>query len=152
MTLLWLPLQGRNAHALGRELLEQAVGGKLPEIALTQRGKPYFADDSRHFSISHTPRHVFVAVSDRNIGIDAEESDRPVRPAAVKRLLSPEEWQRCQAESDPNAAFLRLWVQKEAAAKLSGQGLTHDVNKTNFRPDSPTVHLIDGCFVAILEE
>ena len=152
MILLWEPLEGRDPHALGRALLTRAVGGTLPEIAVNQWGKPYFPGDPRHFSITHTPRHVFVALSDRNIGIDAEETDRPIRERTARRLLSPAEWGRYCRCGDRNAAFLRLWVQKEAAAKLSGRGLTRELNQTDFRPDSEDVRIIDGCFVAVLEE
>ena len=152
MILLWERLKGRDAHLLGRELLARAVGGQLPEIAVTERGKPYFPHDPRHFSITHTAHHVFVAVSEKNIGIDAEETSRAVKETTARRLLSPTEWQRYQVSTDKNAAFLRLWVQKEASAKRSGEGLTHAVNKTDFRPEADCVRLIDGCFVAVLEE
>lgn len=152
MVLLWKKLEGESGHAAGRALLKQALGGECPEIALTQRGKPYFVDDPRHFSVTHTPSHVFVAVSERNLGIDAEECDRPVKDTTMRRLLSPAEYARCSACPEPREAFLRLWVQKEAAAKLTGRGLTHDVNKTDFSPDAACVQIIDGCFVAILEE
>lgn len=152
MVLLWEPLDGRDAHELGRKLLTQALGGVCPPILKEKRGKPYFADDPRHFSISHTRSHVFVAVSDRNIGIDAEECSRPVRPSAPAHLLSDTEYARYLASPDRDAAFLRLWVQKEAAAKLTGRGVDHSVNTTDFYPDAACVRIIDGCFVAIMEE
>lgn len=152
MVLLWERLEGRDAHELGRLLLARAVGSPLPEIALGERGKPGFVSDPRHFSVTHTHRHVFVAVSDRPVGIDAEEMDRIIRPTAFEHLLSPQEKQRCIAFGDKNAAFLRLWVQKEAEVKRTGAGLTRDVNKTNYCPGSPAVQEIDGCYVAIMED
>ena len=41
--------------------------------------------------------------------------------------------------------------QKEAAAKLSGEGLRGYPNHTNFSLDDPRVQQIDGCLVAVIE-
>ena len=43
-------------------------------------------------------------------------------------------------------------VLKEAAAKLSGEGLRGFPNHTNFSLDDPRVREIDGCIVAVLRE
>ena len=47
------------------------------------------------------------------------------------------------------AHLLRLWVLKEAAAKLSGEGLRGYPNHTDFSPEDPRLREIDGCIVAI---
>ena len=70
------PLEGRNGHEAGRQLLaalyREHVGEELPEIRTADRGKPFFADSPWHFSISHTPRRVFCALSRQEVGIDAD--------------------------------------------------------------------------------
>ena len=149
-------LGNRTGHQVGRLLLErlylQATGESLPEIALTPQGKPYFVDSPWHFSISHTKHHAFCALAKSPLGIDAEEMDRPIKPALAEKVLSPSEKLRYDGCSDKNNAFLRLWVLKEAAAKLTGEGLQGYPNHTDFSPDDPRIQMIDGCFVAVFTE
>lgn len=148
-------LEGRSGHEAGRQLLAelyfQKTGLSLPEIHITDWGKPYFADSPLHFSITHTPRHAFCVLSERPVGIDAEEMDRPISDKLARKILSPSEKLRYDAAADKRAALLRLWVLKEAAAKLSGEGLRGYPNHTDFSPDDPRIRETDGCFVAILE-
>ena len=152
ITLAWCPLEGVSGHEAGRQLLRQLCGGELPEIAVTDRGKPYFPDGRFHFSISHTGRHAFCAAASRNIGIDAEEMDRPIRMELSGKILSQAELVRFREAEDPREALLRLWVLKEADAKRSGDGLRGYPNHTDFSPEDPRVLKIAGCYVAVLAE
>jgi 4'-phosphopantetheinyl transferase len=149
------PLNGRTGHAAGRQLLarlyREETGQECPEIAVAERGKPYFLNGNLHFSISHTKDHVFCALSDRPVGLDAEETDREIKPQLAEKILSEPEKRRFDAASDRRAALLRLWVLKEAAAKLSGEGLRGYPNHTDFAPDDPRITEIDGCYVAVIE-
>ena len=85
-------LEGRTGHEAGRQLLEmlyrEAAGEDLPEIRITDRGKPYFPDSSWHFSISHTRSHAFCVLSRNNVGLDAEESDRKINLKLSEKILS----------------------------------------------------------------
>lgn len=149
-------LNGRSGHEAGRELLRrlyyEETGKPLPEIRIQKRGKPFFADSPLHFSISHTERHAFCVLAHCPVGMDAEEMDRMVRPALMQRALSPAEQVRCAQAEDPRLAFLALWVQKEAAVKLTGEGLQCMPNQTDFYPDAPCVQTWEDCLVAILAE
>ncbi len=151
MELAHRPLQGKNSHIAGRELLaelyQKATGEALPPIKITPRGKPYFVDSPWHFSISHTKNHVFCALSRYPIGIDAEETDRMADPRLAERWLSPAEQERITC----NADLLRLWVLKEAYAKHTGRGIGNYLKNTNFDPYDSRIQEIDGCFVAIME-
>ena len=156
MQLQWMPLEGQDGHAAGRMLLAQmyteATGQPLPAIAVTESGKPYFPEATWHFSISHTPRHVFCCLAPVNVGIDAEETDRQVDLKLAGRYFSPEEQHLLAAADDPRQAFLRLWVLKEAYAKLTGRGIGNYLRQTHFSPEDPRIQRIHGCFVAILSE
>ena len=156
MKLAWRRLEGRSGHEVGRELLAELyrreTGEALPEIRLTDRGKPYFPDRAYHFSISHTKRHAFCVLSEKNIGIDAEELDRKVNLSLGDKILSPEEKRQFDAAADKQTALLTFWVLKEAAAKLSGEGLRGYSNHTDFSLDDPRVTEIDGCLVAVITE
>ena len=148
-------LRNRTGHEAGRELLarlyREATGRDCPEIAVTDRGKPYFVTGEWHFSISHTNKHVFCAVSSRPVGLDAEEADRQINLKLAEKILSEPEKMRFEAAPDRREALLKLWVLKEAAAKLSGEGLRGYPNRTDFDPGDPRVTEQDGCYVAILE-
>lgn len=156
MMLAHCPLEGRSGHEAGRELLARlyrdATGEDLPEIAVTDRGKPYFPDSPWHFSISHTPNHAFCALAAHPIGIDAEEQDRKLNLRLAEKILSPTEKAQFDAADDPRTALLTFWVLKEAAAKLSGEGLRGYPNHTAFSLDDPRVSHVAGCILAVFEE
>ena len=46
--------------------------------------------------------------------------------------------------------LLKFWVLKEAYAKLTGRGLGNYLGQTDFDPE--TAQIIDGGYVAVLEE
>lgn len=148
-------LTGQSGHEAGRDLLaklyREETGEALPEILITDRGKPYFADGFLHFSISHTPHHAFCVLSKDNVGIDAEERNRNINLKLAEKILSPAEKLQFDTAADPSKALLTFWVLKEAAAKLSGEGLRGYPNDTNFSLEDPRVTEIDGCLVAVLE-
>lgn len=151
--LIWQRLEGRSGHDVGRELLAKAyrdwTGQEMPPIAVGDRGKPYFVGSSLHFSISHTRNHAFCALSDRPVGIDAEEPERKISPKLAEKILSPTEKARYDGTRE---TLLRFWVLKEAAVKLSGEGLRGYPNHTDFDPTDERIQIIDGCFVAVLTE
>ena len=146
------PGQGHEAgRALLAQLYEAHVGGEMPAIVIGERGKPYFADKSVHFSISHTPRHVFCALSSRPIGIDAEELTRNIDLRLAGKILSPTEKAQFEAATDKRRALLTFWVLKEADGKQNGFGINANPNKTAFSLDDPRVTEQDGCLVAIVD-
>ena len=147
------PKQGHeDGRKLLRQLFETHVGGEMPPIAIGERGKPYFEGHPIHFSITHTPNHVFCALSHRPIGIDAEELDRKFSLRVADKILSPTEKAQLEAATDKSRALLTFWVLKEAAGKCSGQGINANPNKTKFSLDDPRVQVIENCLVAIVEE
>ena len=149
-------LAGRTGHEAGRQLLKtlyrEETGEDLPEIRTTERGKPYFPDSPWHFSISHTPKHAFCVLSRNNVGLDAEELDRKINLTLAEKILSPGEKLEFDAAENQEKALLTFWVLKEAAAKLSGEGLRGYPNHTNFSLEDPRVTETDGCIVAVMEE
>ena len=87
------PLDGLCGHEAGRQLLAQLyrreTGEDLPPILKTNRGKPYVVDSGWHFSISHTNRRVFCALSRRNIAVDAEECGCNESEGFLETLVFP---------------------------------------------------------------
>ena len=152
MELAWQRLEGRNGHEVGRQLLRAHCGGALPTICHTEQGKPYFLDCDLHFSISHTESHAFCCISSENIGIDSEECDRAIDLRLAEKFLSPAEKRHFDAAADKRQCLLRLWVLKEAYSKLLGKGIGNYLAATDFAPDDPRIQIIDGCFVAVIED
>lgn len=107
----WEPL---CAYALlGLALSERYGWRTLPELAVTERGRPFFpgAPEVR-FSLSHTGGAALAVVSDRPVGVDVERL-RPVRAAALRRTEG--------AASERE--FFQIWVRREARCKLRGVGV-----------------------------
>ena len=156
MRIAFCNVSGRTGHEAGRQLLKelylQETGEDLPEIRITDRGKPYFPDSPWHFSISHTSKHAFCVLSRNNVGLDAEELDRKINLKLAEKVLSPWEKAQFDAAENPEKVLLTFWVLKEAAAKLSGEGLRIYPNHTNFSLDDSRVTELDGCIVAVMEE
>lgn len=156
MVIRWCRIENQTPHEAGRALLADAyrelTGLALPEIAVTDRGKPYFPGSEVFFSISHTRRHALVALADKPVGIDAEELDRQVSPKLAEKILSPGELVQYRQAADPNRALLTFWVLKEAQAKCSGEGLRGYPNRTDFSLEDPRVFECDGCVCAVIQE
>lgn len=155
MKLAYAPVDSRGSHAVGRALLAEMyrseTGEEMPAIVLRERGKPCFQEGKWHFSITHTRRHVFCALSDRPVGIDAEELDRNVNLRLADKILSPEEKAQLDAAPDKRRALLTFWVLKEAVAKYTGEGLRGYPNETRFSLDDPRVTETHGCLLAVVE-
>lgn len=151
-----MEIQPGTGHAAGRRLLaelyRQRTGGALPRILLTDTGKPYWPDSNLHFSITHTRRHVFCAIDDGPIGIDAEELDRDIDLRLAQKILSPGELRQFRQAPDPKRALLTFWVLKEAQVKCTGEGLRGYPKYTDFSLDDPRVKIQDGCLVAVIQE
>lgn len=146
--------EGKTGHETGRELLEEMyrefIGGPMPAIAIAPLGKPYFLGSDVHFSITHTKHHVFCALAETPIGIDAEELNRKVNPLLTEKILSPMEKEQYNLAEDKNKALLTFWVLKEAAGKCTGQGVQGYPKHTNFLLSDPRVQKQEGCLVAVI--
>ena len=147
---------GQTGHDAAWQLLErmyrQITGGVLPAVERTALGKPYFLDSPWHFSLTHTKGHAFCVLSQKPVGIDAEEEDRKINLALADKILSPGERAQYDAAADKRLALLTFWVLKEAQVKCTGQGLQGYPKDTDFSLEDPRVQKIDGCLVAVIEE
>ncbi len=112
------------AGALLQYALDQAgVPRSNRTLAFIGNGKPILAPDTGfHFSLSHSGPVALCAYGPAPLGADVEKPDRPAL-RVVQRKCPPGEWAWLQAQPDPEAAFFRLWVLKEAYVKALGTGL-----------------------------
>ncbi|MCQ2500768.1 MAG: 4'-phosphopantetheinyl transferase superfamily protein [Lachnospiraceae bacterium] len=101
-----------------------------------QAGKPYLQSHPEIcFSIAHSGSCAAVAVSDQEIGLDAELIDKaPMK--IMKRVFSPNEADRVHGSAYPDLEFFRIWTRKESFGKYLGTGLSTLVLKTDtFLPE-----------------
>ena len=125
-----------------REILFQYFQIPNATILRTKNGKPYLENSQKHslfFSVTHTNEKLFIAVSNREIGIDAEEKNREINYRAVIKKFSALE----QADIQNKEDFLRLWTIKESVIKWLGGTLALDLKQirlergTVFYNDAP---------------
>lgn len=127
---------GLDARRLLDRLYQETVGQPMPPFCAAKRGKPYFANSPLHCSTPHRAM-VFCALAETEVGLDAEQLGRPVRPALVKKVLSSQEYCLWQQAEDPDRLFLSLWTLKEATVKYTGDGLRGYPNHLSFDPPGP---------------
>ncbi len=99
------------------------------EILKTEKGKPYFKNISDlFFSISHTDSLTVIAVSDCEVGIDAEKI-RKADLRVLRRFLKEESDYVNACDSDRR--FFEIWTKKEAYLKYKGTGLSGGLQSVN---------------------
>jgi phosphopantetheinyl transferase len=101
-----------------------------PKICRTENGKPYLESPKKQlfFSVSHTKDKLFIAFSNENVGLDAENLDRKVNYLPILRRFPIEERGEIECLED----FLRHWTAKESAVKWLGGTLAQDLSKITY--------------------
>ena len=110
-----------------RRLLSAALGS-APVLSSDGFGKPFCADRSVEFNISHSGDVVLVALAAGfQVGIDVERQD-PISDMAAtwRRNFHPGEVAELDRLDKDEAlfGFLRCWTRKEAVSKALGVGLS----------------------------
>lgn len=144
----------RYRHELGRRTCAAAYlllcEGLRKEHGITEKpvfefgehGKPsIIGRPDLHFSLSHCREAAICVLSDRPVGIDIESVGR-YNERLVRYTMNDEEMAQILASNRPDIAFTRLWTQKEAVLKCTGEGIGNDLKNVlkNFRESSPTTH------------
>lgn len=126
---------GRRQSLLAYRLLCQGLREgygitEQPTFEYGEHGKPRLQPPLPHFSLSHCREAVCCAISDRPVGIDIENTGRKVGNGIVRYSMNEEEQRQIEeagslpdGSNESDRAFLRLWTQKEAVAKLLGTGI-----------------------------
>jgi len=135
-------LQARAQTLAARALLRQAMAclcAGAPQryrIAHDARGKPVWQDRNGlawpHFNLSHSARLVVCALSSHPVGVDVESTRRPLHidNLAIHCLHSSEAaWLGHAGTPRARRRFLALWTIKEACLKVSGEGLSQDMDQ-----------------------
>lgn len=117
--------QGICAELLLYAALRKAAPGIFlpPDIAADEHGKPYLRGSNLFFSLSHSGKFAFCALSDSELGADVQLISR-YDPALVSRFFAAGERKYIEKSTDRDLAFTRVWAMKESYIKALGMGLS----------------------------
>jgi 4'-phosphopantetheinyl transferase len=117
------------SHLALREILASRLGVTADAIRIEQgeTGKPFLPGNELHFNLTHSGEVALVALCEQApLGIDLERvHELGDLDALLRRVCTERERERLAAMPEPSriAAFLRLWVRKEALVKATGEGI-----------------------------
>jgi 4'-phosphopantetheinyl transferase len=124
--------KGRREFAVARAVLRAILGNYLglppPAVPVVDAGKPHLADGELEFSVSHAGDVALIAIARAPVGVDIE----CVEPIGADELAGLGEFVFSEREretwlgrppSDRLGAYYRLWTQKEAYLKATGEGI-----------------------------
>ena len=63
---------------------------KLPEIKYSKTGKPYFKNSVIYFNYSHSKNYIACAISNKEVGIDIEETNTNISDKVSNKYLDNE--------------------------------------------------------------
>nr|WP_159394051.1 4'-phosphopantetheinyl transferase superfamily protein [Streptomyces sp. NRRL F-5755] len=130
----------RTRSVMARWLALQAasrfVGGPWANLRLGRhhRGRPYVMAQPRlSLSMAHSGRYAVAAVAlDGLVGVDVEEITR-VTALPDSAFLTSAESSEMSLARDDGEGRAALWVLKESAMKMTGEGLRAGMRRVSFR-------------------
>lgn len=116
------------------------------KIMRNAHGKPYFENfPIFYFNVSHSGDLTVIAVSEQNVGIDAEKLRIP--NLKVAKRFCEDEYAYINKTPTPTA-FFEIWTKKEAYLKYLGEGLHGGLNSFSvFKTDTPIKTFKNGDYV-----
>lgn len=91
---------------------------RLPEIARTPYGKPYFLNyPELYFNYSHSKHAAACVLSKQAVGIDLEQI-RNYSEKTAQRFCSQGEWVWLQRQPDLNKAWIQIWTNERSMVKI----------------------------------
>lgn len=103
------------------------------DVKLGKNGKPYLKSGKFFYNLTHTDGLVMLAVSDKEVGIDAEKFREDDFSKVVEKYTSQGEKERILTNKD----FLCLWTKKESFVKYLGGNVITDAKAVTFEQNYP---------------
>lgn len=91
-------------------------------FSYTKKGKPFFENQNLYFSISHSGDYVACTTAKKPVGIDIQKI-HPFSERLAKRICNSLEYESISKSENKSSNLTKLWSQKEAAAKQTGEGI-----------------------------
>lgn len=114
-------------------LNDQKIAKAQRRIVCAENGKPYLADHTIRFSISHSGKVALCAVCESEIGADVQMLHVP-SPALQKRILSVTEQNWLRQQPDFARGFTGIWTRKESFLKATGRTIFCDLQTVSCLP------------------
>ncbi len=101
------------------------------EIRTERNGKPYLAQRSIEFNLSHTDELTAIAVCRSPVGVDVERVRQVGQPLSA--LIGREDAETIAhlGQSERQVAFFQCWARKEALLKAAGMGLPENLERVS---------------------
>ena len=111
-----------------------------PVFTFGPAGKPFLRDYPHiHFNLSHCPAAALCAIDSAPVGCDIENVQPVLDEAVCRQVCSREELTEIRNAPHPALAFTRLWTQKEAFLKYTGEGLRGHLGELLLSPEAKAV-------------
>ena len=145
-------------------LENEGISYESVTFSKTENGKPIvISAEPIHFNISHAGDYVVCVMSDEEVGIDIECTDKHIFTAdkeqslvsMARKCLSDAEWTRFKESAKKPEAFMEYWTKKEAYSKCSGLGLRADfssIDTENSTEKFWSTWMEDGYCISIYRE
>lgn len=105
---------------------EKGEGSWDFDIAVTEKGKPYFKNLPLEFSLSNSGDMWACAISEKPCGIDLQiEKENARYNEIAKRFYKPIEFEYVKRFGEQ--AFFQIWTRHEAYGKMMGEGFWGDI-------------------------
>lgn len=127
-------------------LIRRVIGDK--PMTYGEYGKPYAADGSLFFSVSHSGNMVAIAYGDTELGLDVEALPDESRLKIADRFFHPNEREYVVKSEDKQKAFTEIWTRMEAFLKCTGNGISSDLSAF----DTTSEDLYDCIVTNFIEE
>lgn len=108
----------RRTEFLAARLCLEILLAEKPEIEYLKSGKPFLKNTNKELSITHSSELVVVLVSDKKVGIDAENIHRNIDKVA-HRFLHKKEFETIHLSKNPQVGKILYWSAKEAIFKCT---------------------------------
>ena len=115
-----------------------------PVFEYGEHGKPFLVGYPHiHFNLSHCREAVICILSDQPVGIDIE-SIHTFKQPLVDYTMNEDEAHQIEQAVRPELEFIKLWTQKEAVLKLTGEGISRDLKSVLLNPPASLTTIVSS--------
>lgn len=113
-------IEKRRKEFLATRILLNILTEQKSQICYANSGRPMLEKSSKKISISHSADLAVVLLSEKEAGIDVENTDRKIE-RITKRFLSNAEIQQIEKSDTPQVLRIIYWSAKEAIFKCTNE-------------------------------